>query len=119
MSWQEAAEQRVCLLSEDMQNRRILDAVFRSSGGGVRPSVVSNSFLGVLSQLRSGAWSSIVPHTFAHLFGRQDNLVLIPLVKPEHHQSVGLVTTDRDPQPPMARALEATARTLDLDTPVQ
>ncbi len=97
-----------------MQNRRILDSVFRAAGEPARPLVVSNSFLGVLSQLRSGAWSSIVPHTFTHLFGRQDDLVLIPLVKPEHHQTVGLVTTDHDPQPPMARALEACARTLEL-----
>jgi DNA-binding transcriptional LysR family regulator len=114
IGWLEAARQRLCLLSEDMQNRRILDAVFRAAGEPARPSVVSNSFLGVLSQLRSGAWSSIVPHTFAHLFGHQPDIALIPLVRPEHHQSVGLVTTDRDPQPPMARALEACARTLNL-----
>jgi DNA-binding transcriptional LysR family regulator len=115
ITWREAALQRLCLLSDDMQNRRILDAVFAAHGVQARPSIVSNSFLGVLSQLRSGAWSSIVPHTFAHLFGEQDDIALIPMVEPMHTQAIGLVTTDRDPQPPMARALEACARSLDFD----
>ncbi len=97
-----------------MQNRRILDAVFKAQGAEVHPNVVSNSFLGVLSQLRAGAWSSIVPHTFAHLFGAQPISRLIPLIDPVHTQSVGLVTTNRDPPPPMARALESAARRLDL-----
>ncbi|MEI9983324.1 MAG: LysR family transcriptional regulator substrate-binding protein [Aliidongia sp.] len=114
LGWAEAARQRLCLLSEDMQNRRILDAVFKAQGAEVHPNVVSNSFLGVLSQLRAGAWSSIVPHTFAHLFGAQPISRLIPLIDPVHTQSVGLVTTNRDPPPPMARALESAARRLDL-----
>jgi DNA-binding transcriptional LysR family regulator len=115
ISWREAGRQRLCLLSDDMQNRRILDAVFGAQGMQARPSVVSNSFLGVLSQLRSGAWSSIVPHTFRHLFGHQHDIALIPLAEPVHTQSIGLVTTNRDPPPPMARALEACARSLDFD----
>ena len=114
IGWREAATQRLCLLSTDMQNRRILDGVFRLHGVTVQPAVVSNSFLAVLAQLRTGALSSIVPHTFAHLFGRQPDLALVPLVEPLHIQSIGLVTSDRDPPPTMARALEACARSLDL-----
>jgi DNA-binding transcriptional LysR family regulator len=115
ISWREAGRQRLCLLSDDMQNRRILDGVFQATGMQAHPSVVSNSFLGVLSQLRSGAWSSIVPHSFRHLFGRQEDIALIPLVEPVHTQSIGLVTTSRDPPPPMAHALEACARSLDFE----
>ena len=114
LTWHEAGQQRLCLLSEDMQNRRILDAVFKAQGAEMRPKSVSNSYLGVLSQLRAGSWSSIVPHTFAHLFGAQPDIALIPLVDPVHVQSVGLVTTNRDPLPPMAHALESAARRLDL-----
>lgn len=115
ISWREAATQRLCLLSDEMQNRRVLNAVFQGQGVAAAPCIVSNSFLGVLSQLRTGAWSSIVPHTFAHLFGDQPEIRLIPLVEPEHSQSIGLVTTNRDPPPPMARAFEACARGLDFD----
>ncbi len=114
IGWREAAAHRLCLLSPDMQNRRILDGVFRLLGLTVQPAVVSNSFLAVLAQLRTGSSSSIVPHTFAHLFGRQPDIALIPLVEPLHSQSIGLVVSDRDPPPPMARALEACVRSLDL-----
>jgi len=112
INWSEAARQRLCLLSQEMQNRRILDAVLAAQGVHVTPSVVSNSYLGILSQLRTGEWSSIVPHTFAYLFGGQPDIVLIPVVEPIHTQSVGLVTADRDPPPPMARALEVCASNL-------
>jgi len=114
ISWREAAGTRLCLLSDDMQNRRILNAVFEQQELDFRPDVVANSFLAVLSQLRTGAWSSIVPHSFAHLFGEQRDIALIPLVEPTHRQSVGLVTSDREPAPPMARALEACARAVDF-----
>ena len=114
ISWREAAGQRLCLLSDDMQNRRILDAVFEQQQLEVRPDVVANSFLAVLAQLRTGAWSSIVPHSFGHLFGEQRDIALIPLVEPMHRQSVGLVTSDREPAPPMARALEACAQGVDF-----
>ena len=114
ISWREAAGQRLCLLSDDMQNRRILNAVFEQQQLDFRPDVVANSFLAVLSQLRTGAWSSIVPHSFGHLFGEQRDVALIPLVEPMHRQSVGLVTSDREPAPPMARALEACARGVDF-----
>lgn len=116
VSWREAAGQRLCLLSDDMQNRRILDAVFDRQQVEFHPDVVSNSFLALLSQLRTGAWSSIVPHSFARLFGAQPDLVLIPLVDPLPLQSVGLVTSDRDPLPPMASAIAACARSVDFST---
>jgi len=112
--WREAAGERLCLLSDDMQNRRILDGVFAAQQIAINPDVVSNSFLGILSLLRSGGWSTIVPHSFAALFGNQPDIALIPVIEPLHLQSISLVTTDREPAPPLARALEASARTIDF-----
>lgn len=110
----EAANQRLCLLGEDMQNRRILDAMFGHHQLELRPDVVSNSFLAVLSHLRTGAWSSIVPHSFVRLFGTQPDIALIPLAEPQLIHSIGLVTSDRNPLPPMASAIEACARRVDF-----
>ena len=115
ISWRSAAEQPLCLLSDDMQNRRILNAVFASIGVDVRPTITSNSFLAILSHLRSGDWSSIVPHTFAHLFGDQPGIALIPLTDPDHRQSVGLVTSARAPAPPMGAAIAAFAKSLEIE----
>src|SRR5580698_10059879 len=63
VTWSEAAGERLCLLSEDMQNRRILNNILTSIGITITPPIVSNSFLGIFSHLRHGECSSIVPHT--------------------------------------------------------
>ena len=110
ISWREAAKERLCLLSEEMQNRRIIDAVFDSLEIKPRPPVVSNSFLGICSYLRHGGYASIVPQTFFHAFAGARDLVGIELVEPMHSQTAGLVFTDRDPLPPMASALIACTR---------
>ncbi|MFK0161074.1 LysR family transcriptional regulator [Rhizobium sp. NPDC090279] len=105
LTWAEAAVQPLCLLSEDMQNRRILNGIAASAGLRITPSVVSNSFLAVCSHIRNGLWSSIVPHTFFYILGDRTDLVSIELIDPQHRQALGLVTSDRSPQSPMTRAL--------------
>jgi DNA-binding transcriptional LysR family regulator len=105
ITWREAATQRLCLLSEDMQNRRIIDKLAASIGVTIRPEIVSNSFLGICSHLRHGEWASIVPHTFFCVFGGTPDLVALDLVEPTHSQSIGLVLSDRDPPSPMAGTL--------------
>ena len=116
--WVEASRQRLCLLSPDMQNRRILDNLAASIGLEIRPVVVSNSFLGICAHLRQGTFAGIVPHTFRHLFGGTPDLVMLDLVEPAHRQSVGLVVSDRDPLPPMAAALSRLLLDADVETAV-
>ena len=109
VSWREAASQRLCLLSQSMQNRRIIDRLTASLGLAIHPMVTSNSFLAVCAHLRSGSWASIVPHTFSYVFGTQPELVEIDIVDPVHSELVGLVVSDREPRAPMAAALLAAA----------
>lgn len=110
ISWQKAAQERLCLLSEDMQNRRIIDSVFKSLGLTVRPAIVSNSFLGICSHLRQGNFASIVPQSFFYVFAKSDGLIAMELVEPAHSQVIGLVVAGRDPLPPMAAAISAAVR---------
>ena len=109
ITWAEAVQQRLCLLSEDMQNRRIIDKIAASIGLQIEASVVTNSFVGVCSHLMQGEWSSIVPHTFPLVLGRSSDLVTIPLVEPFATQPIGLVISSRDPLSPIASALMAIA----------
>jgi DNA-binding transcriptional LysR family regulator len=110
VTWQEAAAQRLCLLSPDMQNRRIIDRVAARIGLAVHPQVVSNSYLAIAAHLRRGGWASIVPHSFFHLVGDGPDLVGIDLVEPEHGEAVGLVISDRQPRGAIVAALLAAAR---------
>ncbi|WP_158810178.1 LysR family transcriptional regulator, partial [Beijerinckia sp. L45] len=109
ITWAEAVEEKLCLLSEDMQNRRIINNVALSMGLTLRPTIVSNSFLSVCSHVRHGGWAGIVPHTFLHLFGALADVLAIDLVEPTHSQAIGLVLSKREPLSPMASAFLASA----------
>jgi DNA-binding transcriptional LysR family regulator len=105
VSWREAADTPLCLLTPDMQNRRILNGHFRDAGAAPRPSVETNSVITLCAHLRSGQWSSVLPQTFLSLFGDPSDLRVIPMVEPEVSHSVGLVVPDREPLTPSARHL--------------
>ena len=115
MTWAEAAPARLCLLSRDMQNRRIIDHIFEDVGVAPRARIETNSFVCILSHVRSGEWSSIVPHTYVDRLGLAGDLRALPLVKPVCTHSIGLVVSDRDPLTPIANALLRVARNLDLE----
>jgi DNA-binding transcriptional LysR family regulator len=119
VTWREAAELPLCLLTRDMQNRRIIDRIFLTAGAGVpKVAVETNSVLSLIAHVRSGDWSSVVPHTFLDLLGRDGaifpGLRAIPLVAPEAEQAVGLVVTERDPLSPLVRALVEVAQQFEL-----
>lgn len=115
ITWREAAAENLCLLNETMQNRRVLNELARSIGLELRPTVTSNSFLSICSHVCSGEWSSIIPHTFAYIFSGCSALTMIELTEPTHRQTIGIVASDRDPLPPLARALMGCASLLKLD----
>jgi DNA-binding transcriptional LysR family regulator len=115
IAWRDAAAQRLCLLSEDMQNRRIINNVAASIGVDIEPDVVSNSFLALLAHLRHGEWASIVPHTFAGVFFPGADLVAVDIIEPVHTQLVGLVLSDRAPLSPMSAALLSSVANVDFE----
>ena len=115
IGWAEAAAAPLCLLTEDMQNRRIVNALFAEAGAEPRPTVETNSISTLYAHVRDGGWSSVAAHTWLHVFGLPAGLRAIPLVRPEATRSIGLVVLDRDPEPLLARALLDVAASLDLE----
>jgi DNA-binding transcriptional LysR family regulator len=115
ITWKEAAGERLCLLSEDMQNRRIINKIVESTGVPIDPTITGNSFLNILSHLRQGGWSSIVPHIFSFIIGDTPDLLKLDLVEPVHSQAIGLVLSDRDPLSPMTSALVAAVTGVDFE----
>ena len=67
--WRRAAEASLCLLTPDMQNRRIIDGVFRSVGATPKAAVETNSIFNLVSHTASGRWSAIVPRPLLQFFG--------------------------------------------------
>ncbi|HVJ42695.1 MAG TPA: LysR family transcriptional regulator [Dongiaceae bacterium] len=115
MSWAEAATYPLCLLQPDMQNRRIINQIFREIGIQPRPRIETNSYDGILAHVRHGAYCSILPHPHCQSFGPAEKISTIPLVDPIHTQSIGLVAADRDPLLPVIAAFLHFAAELNLD----
>ncbi len=113
VTWAEAAEEPLCLLTGDMQNRRIVNQHLAEAGAQSDPKVESNSTIALIAHVRTGDWASIVPRRLAEMFATAGGLVSIPLVAPEAEHLVGLIAARRDPQTPVLAALmEEAARAL-------
>ncbi len=110
ITWREAARENLCLLWPDMQNRRIIDRVFESVGEKPKPVIETNSLLTLISHVKLGGWSSIVPQGLLLLIGNPSDLLMLPLVDPRPSYSVGLVYADREPIPGLVRTFLASAR---------
>jgi DNA-binding transcriptional LysR family regulator len=107
VAWSEAAEAPLCLLTPDMQNRRIIDGVFRSVGAKPIPAVETNSIFNLVSHVSAGQWSAIVPRQLLRFFGVPRGTRAIELVEPTARRTIGLVMSDREPPSPLARNLFA------------
>jgi DNA-binding transcriptional LysR family regulator len=105
VTWPEVAEQPLCLLTGDMQNRRIVNQLLADVGANVQAPVESNSTIALVSHVSTGLWGSIVPTKLAQMFSEGAGLVAIPIVQPEAEHSVGLIAAARDPQTPVIAAL--------------
>lgn len=112
VTWEEVATQPLCLLSPDMQNRRIIDKIFREAGLDVEPMLESNSISLIASHLRTGLWATIMPRIMADSLALPETIQTIPIVAPEMSKLIGLVVSMRDPQPPLTAALIQEARRL-------
>lgn len=104
VTWAMLAQEPLCLLTADMQNRRIINQHLAEAGARVLPSIESNSTIALIAHVRSGRWASIVPKKLAEMFAGQ-GLIAIPIVEPEAEHMVGLITARHDPQTPVLQAL--------------
>ena len=112
VTWAEVALVPLCLLTPDMQNRRIIDRLLKSAGGDSRPTLESDSMILLFTHVRTGRWASVMPARLAETLGLTDTLRAIPIVKPEAVQTIGLVVPAREPMTPLTAALVAEARSV-------
>ena len=105
VSWSQAASVPLCLLTPDMQNRRIVNAHFAEAGATVEPALETNSVFTLCALVRSGYWSSVLPYGFLPLLSGLDAVAVLPLQQPTATHMVGVVVSDRSPLQPTATAL--------------
>jgi DNA-binding transcriptional LysR family regulator len=110
VTWKEVGEVPLCLLTPDMQNRRIIDRALLEAGTEAKPSLTSNSIIVLYTHVKTGRWASVMPAKLADTLGLSDAVRSIPIVDPKVTYRIGLVVPLRDPMTPMVAALVHTAR---------
>ena len=112
VTWMEAAQEPLCLLTPNMQNRRIVDRAFAVANAHPSPRLETNSIMNLLASVKSMGLASIMPEYFINVLGRLEGVKAIPLVEPRVEHKVGLVGLPREPLSPLVSALFAAARNL-------
>jgi DNA-binding transcriptional LysR family regulator len=110
VTWAEVAQVPLCLLTPDMQNRRIIDGLLKNASGEARPTLESDSMILLFSHVRTGRWASVMPAKIAETLGLTDTIRAIPIVDPEAVHTIGLVVPVREPMTPLTAALVSEAR---------
>jgi DNA-binding transcriptional LysR family regulator len=110
VSWAELADVPLCLLTPDMQNRRIIDRLLKTAGADSRPMLESDSMILLFAHVRTGRWASVMPAKLAETLGLTDTMRAIPIVDPDEVHTIGLVVPEREPMTPLTKALVAEAQ---------
>ena len=110
ITWYEATHTPLCLLTSDMQNRKMIDAIFSQLGYSAEPSLETNSIISMLAHVSAGGWSAILPQNVLELIGVPAGVKVLELTEPSFSSQTGLVVAGREPWPPLLKALIQTAK---------
>ncbi len=103
--WADLDGAGLCLLTADMQNRRIVEAALAGKGATAVAVVETDSITALISFVRAGR-PSIMSEAWLDLYGVPDGMSAVPIVAPRISHSVGLVTRVTELPSPLVRALD-------------
>src|SRR4051812_27017545 len=110
VTWREVGQLPLCLLTPDMQNRRIIDRALSAAGTQAVPTLTSNSVIVLYTHVKTGRWASVMPAKLAETLGLSDAVRAIPIVDPLVSYRIGLVIPPRETMTPLVSALVHTAQ---------
>jgi len=113
LGWGDLGGLRLCLLTPDMQNRRIVDRNLAAAGiaPGNAPEIAieSNSTVVLVANVARGGWATILPEQLARFLAAGHDMRVIPIQGGVAAHAVGLVAPRQEPQTPLLAALFAAA----------
>lgn len=112
VTWAEIGRIDLCLLTPDMQNRRIIDRLIRKGGTEPAPILESNDMILLFDHVKSGHWATVLPEKLVKTLEVAAPLRSIPIVEPEAVHEIGLIAPQRDPVIPQVAALVSEAKKL-------
>lgn len=116
ITWAEAAQLPLTLLTTDMRSRQFIDEAFASIGVVPRPSVETDSVASLYAHVATGAWASVVPHTWLRTLAAGSSTRALRLVEPDNSAQICVAINAGVPGSVVARAFLNVAARLSLDT---
>jgi DNA-binding transcriptional LysR family regulator len=113
VAWSDLEGRRMCLLTPDMQNRRIINQNFMEAGVTPDVRIEASSTLVLAAHVRQGDWLTILPSDMAALLAGGAGLCVRPLEGQSVEHAVGLVAPYREPHTPVLDALLSHAAALE------
>lgn len=105
VTWAEAADVPLCLLSPFMRERQIMDDAFESIGRKPSPKLESNSIFQLAFHVMQGDIATVIPNQFTHANKAFPGTRELPLEHPVVSKKVGLVWEQGNPMLPMTKAI--------------
>jgi DNA-binding transcriptional LysR family regulator len=110
ISWSDALALPLCLLTEGMRGRRVIDDALDAQGLVVSPQLETDSVATLFAHVATGRWATIVPHTWIRALGVPAGASVLRLHDPSVTAPMVLVTNAAEPGSVVTRTLVQTAR---------
>jgi DNA-binding transcriptional LysR family regulator len=115
MTWSDAAQLPLALLTPDMRIRQLIDRVLADIGVVVTPQVETDSVASLYAHVGVGEWASIVPHTWLRAMPVIGRPRAVRLVDPDARAQISVAIHAATPGSIAARAFVNAATELSLD----
>lgn len=118
ISWMQAAELPLVLLTPEMKYRQFIDKTFTNTGAVVDPEVETDSMAALCAHVATGRWASVVPHSLLLGMPPTCGIRAIPLVDPDTGTQISIAVNPGSPNPIAATALVDLAASCELISPL-
>ncbi|QLL07942.1 LysR family transcriptional regulator [Mycobacterium vicinigordonae] len=105
ITWSDAAALPLCLLTQGMRGRRLIDDALASQNLVVTPQLETDSLAALLAHVGTGRWASIVPQPWLRSLRPAAEISVLLLSEPAVTASIALVTSKAEPGSVLGRAL--------------
>jgi len=113
VTWEQAAQLPLCLLTGKMRNRQIIEAAFRRAGTKAAVILETDSLFSLYAHVSEAGLFSVVPHSMLDFFDLTNRVQARPLL-PQLTRSIGLIARNRPTFAPITGAVWDIARGLRL-----
>lgn len=90
ITWTEAAQLPLALLMPHMRFRQFIDKAFADNGAEAVPQIETDSVASLYAHVATGAWASVVPHTWLRAIPAPVAARAVRLVEPESTAQISI-----------------------------